>query len=221
MDDLSTVRTANHRAYGRIASLWDETVNDHYDFPLHERCRKRFLRGLPGRRILEIGCGLGWDSHFFSLAGYDVTATDFQEEFVALTRARNPLVNALVMDMTDPIPFPEPFHGIYSFASFLHVPLEQSEETLKRLGALLSENGVLFIHHVQSTKGFDRYIQESLLIENNPVHCYCHSEPDMRNMLMNAGFSNIRFTRFRTGKTSNLAQHNGLIPYQVISTVSR
>ncbi|MCE5250529.1 methyltransferase domain-containing protein [bacterium] len=217
MDTLSAIQAINHDSYGRIASLWDRTVKENYDFELHERCRNLFIRHLPGKRILEVGCGLGWDSHFFSLAGYDVTATDFQEEFIALTKSRNPGVKAQVMDMTIPAHFPEPFHGIYGFASFLHIPREQSEETLKRLAALLCDNGVFFLHHVRSNKGIIRYTQPRLLIDNNPAYCFCHSEDEMKQMLLNAGLSSIQFTGYSSGKSGGLSEELGLSPYQVLS----
>jgi len=217
LDTLSEILETNHDSYGRIASLWDKTADENYDFKLHEQCRDLFTRHLPGKRILEVGCGLGWDSHFFSLAGYDVTATDFQESFVALTKSRNPDVNTVVMNMIDPIRFPEPFHGIYGFASFLHIPREQSEESIKRWADLLCVNGVLFLHHVQSSRGIDRYTQAKLLIENNPAYCFCHSEYEMEQMLVNAGFSSIQFTDYSSGKKSDLSVELGLSPYQILS----
>lgn len=217
MDDLSAIRAANYHSYGRIASLWNERAHEHYDFDLHERCRNLFLPYLPGKRILEVGCGLGWDSHFFSLAGYEVTATDFQEAFVTLTKSRNPDVKTLVMDMTSPVHFPEPFHGIYGFASFLHVPREQSEETIRRLAALLCDNGILFLYHVRSDRGITRYTQEKLLVEHNPVHCFCHSEDEMRQMLARAGFSSIRFTYDSAKKSTDTSRELSLSAYQVLS----
>ena len=217
MDTISAIHASNHAAYGRIAALWNETVDGHYDFAAHERCREVFTRHLPGRRILEVGCGLGWDSGFFSRAGYDVTATDFQEAFVALTKLRNPDVTALVMDMTRPLPFSEPFHGIYGFASFLHVPREQSEETLRRFAALLMEDGILFLRHARSDKGHGRYTQPNLLIDDNPVSCFCHSEREMEVMLLNAGFSSVQFTGDSPENPGCLAGELGLVPYQVLA----
>ncbi len=218
MDDFMEIREANHRAYGRIAETWEKRTAETYDFGLHEKCRELFIGCIPGPRILEVGCGLGWDSHSFALAGYDVTATDFHEVFVELARSRNQHVKALVMDMTAPDSFPEPFHGIYGFASFLHVPHGRSAETIRKLGELLCERGVLFLHHVKSTLGLDRYTQDALLMEGNPAYCFCHSEEEMERMLLDAGFSSVRFHHLTSGKPkSPLAKKLGLEHYQVIA----
>lgn len=221
MNDILDTQAVNHRSYGIIAALWNETVEKNYDFSLHERCRELFIRHLSGKRILEVGCGLGWDSDFFAKAGYDVTATDFQEAFVALAGSRNPDVTASVMDMMNPSHFPEPFHGIYGFASFLHVPREKSGETLRGLASLLGETGVLFLHHVGSAKGFPGYTQDNLLIENNPVYCTCHSEDEMRELLSEAGFSSILFHCLPKWKTNALTEKYGLYTYQVIAIRGR
>lgn len=40
-----------------------------------------------GRSLLELGCGLGLDTIAAMLAGYDVTATDYYEQAIHMTRA--------------------------------------------------------------------------------------------------------------------------------------
>lgn len=40
-----------------------------------------------GRRLLEMGCGLGLDSIAAMLAGFDVTSTDYYEQSIHMTRA--------------------------------------------------------------------------------------------------------------------------------------
>ncbi len=217
MDAFQTMQETNRRSYGKIASLWNENASSKYDFAIHKRCREQFIKHLPGKRILEVGCGLGWDSHFFASDGYDITATDFLGEFVALAGSRNPKVKALVMDMLSPVSFSEPFQGIYGFASFLHIPREKSSEVLRWMGSILVSGGVLFLHHVQSNKGLSGYIQDNLLIHDNPVHCTCHSIDEMGRLLAEAGFSSLRFTRYSSRTRTALAEAYGLSSYQVLA----
>lgn len=54
------------------------------DAIMREACRSTFLKALPGKDVLEIGCGPGVDSHFLSVAGLTVTATDFSDEFYSI-----------------------------------------------------------------------------------------------------------------------------------------
>ena len=43
----------------------------------------------PGRKLLEIGCGTGWWSSFFSRLGFCVTGVDISPEMVDAARAKN------------------------------------------------------------------------------------------------------------------------------------
>jgi len=83
-----------------------------------------------GRRVLEIGCGLGTDTISFARAGAQVTAIELSEESAALARAR-----ASVYGLTDRIAIhvgnaeelpsiltPQPFDLIYSFGVIHHSP---------------------------------------------------------------------------------------------------
>jgi SAM-dependent methyltransferase len=83
-----------------------------------------------GRRVLEIGCGLGTDTISFARAGAQVTAIELSEESAALARRR-----ADVYGLTDRVRIhvgdaeelpavvpPEPFDLVYSFGVIHHSP---------------------------------------------------------------------------------------------------
>ena len=83
-----------------------------------------------GRRVLEIGCGLGTDTINFARAGAQVTAIELSEESAALARTR-----ADVYGLTDRVRIhvgdaeqlpdvltPQPFDLIYSFGVIHHSP---------------------------------------------------------------------------------------------------
>jgi len=83
-----------------------------------------------GRRVLEIGCGLGTDTISFARAGAQVTAIELSEESAALARTR-----AEVYGLADRVRIhvgnaeelpkvvsPEPFDLIYSFGVIHHSP---------------------------------------------------------------------------------------------------
>jgi len=83
-----------------------------------------------GKRVLEIGCGIGTDTINFARAGAIVTAVDLSSESLDLARRR-----AKVFGLADKITFyeanaeqladvipPEPFDLIYSFGVIHHSP---------------------------------------------------------------------------------------------------
>ncbi len=86
-----------------------------------------------GKRVLEIGCGLGTDTMNFARAGAQVTAVDLSEKSIDLARKR-----AQVLGLQDAIRFaqadaehltdviaPEPFDLVYSFGVIHHTPHPQ------------------------------------------------------------------------------------------------
>lgn len=81
-----------------------------------------------GKRVLEVGCGIGTDSVNFARARADLTAVDLSEESLALCRqrfevyglkARLYCANAEELAMTVP---PEPYDLVYSWGVIHHTP---------------------------------------------------------------------------------------------------
>lgn len=83
-----------------------------------------------GRKVLEIGCGIGTDTMSFARAGAEVTAVDLSAKSLLLARQR-----AEVYGLSDRIRFyeanaenlsqiipPEPYDLIYSFGVIHHTP---------------------------------------------------------------------------------------------------
>ena len=83
-----------------------------------------------GKRVLEIGCGLGTDTINFARAGASITAVDLSSKSLELARQR-----AQVFGLSDQVRFveadaeqlaayvePEPYDLIYSFGVIHHSP---------------------------------------------------------------------------------------------------
>jgi len=104
-----------------------------------------FIKNLSSNKVLEIGCGPGYHARYFSQHGLLVTATDFSEKFVAMTRSRAPKAKVLKMDMRK-LKFPAShFDGIWAMASFLHIPKNQGKKTLLGFNRVLKSGGLLLI----------------------------------------------------------------------------
>lgn len=105
-----------------------------------------FARGLPGKRLLDLGCGLGRDAHHFARLGFEVTAVDYSEAMIEAARAASTTLNpphfqVLNMQAIGEA-FPEcSFDGAWVCASLLHVPEPDVPAVLAGLHRVLAPGG--------------------------------------------------------------------------------
>jgi 2-polyprenyl-3-methyl-5-hydroxy-6-metoxy-1,4-benzoquinol methylase len=115
-----------------------------------------------GKRVLEVGCGIGTDSINFARVGAELTAVDLSGESLRLAERR-----AEVMGVADRIRFAqadaeelasvlggERFDLIYSFGVIHHTP--HPERALAEMRALAAPGGTmkLMVYHRRSWKVF-------------------------------------------------------------------
>jgi 2-polyprenyl-3-methyl-5-hydroxy-6-metoxy-1,4-benzoquinol methylase len=115
-----------------------------------------------GKRVLEVGCGIGTDSINFARAGANLTAVELSGESLRIAAER-----ADVMDVAHRIRFiqanaeeltsaldDEPYDLVYSFGVIHHTP--RPEKALAEMRALLAPRGTLklMIYHRRSWKVF-------------------------------------------------------------------
>lgn len=112
-----------------------------------------------GKRVLEIGCGIGTDTMNFARAGADVTAVDLSEQSLELARKRASVLGlsnirflqADIECLPSVLP-PEPYDLVYSFGVIHHTP--NPEVALRQLRGYMKPNGALklMVYHRYSWK---------------------------------------------------------------------
>jgi ubiquinone/menaquinone biosynthesis C-methylase UbiE len=104
-----------------------------------------FQKYLPGKKILDVGCGPGRDVEAFCKRGFDVTGIDLTLSFVEMAQKRVPEAKVIQMDMRH-LEFPdESFDGIWSLASLIHIPKKDIKKTLEGFYRVLEKKGVIFL----------------------------------------------------------------------------
>jgi 2-polyprenyl-3-methyl-5-hydroxy-6-metoxy-1,4-benzoquinol methylase len=102
-----------------------------------------FLKYFPsGGKLLDLGCGSGRDSAYFSSLGFQVTAVDGSEELCKRVKEHYG-IDAHCIRFED-ISFHEEFDAIWACASLLHVNKVDIPGVLARVFAALKPGGILY-----------------------------------------------------------------------------
>jgi SAM-dependent methyltransferase len=81
------------------------TVCDSSD-PWLERWKATLISCQSGP-LLELGCGAGRDTRFLTALGREVIAGDYSQEALVLCRRAAPLADVRLIDLREPLPFPD------------------------------------------------------------------------------------------------------------------
>lgn len=120
-----------------------------------------------GKRVLEIGCGLGTDTMNFARAGADVTAVDLSEKSIEIARQRAAVYglsnirfcHGNAEELTSFVP-PGGYDLIYSFGVIHHTP--HPERVIEQL-RLCSKPGTklkIMVYHRNSWKALQILLRE-------------------------------------------------------------
>ncbi|ELZ23466.1 ubiquinone/menaquinone biosynthesis methyltransferase UbiE [Halosimplex carlsbadense 2-9-1] len=96
-------------------------------------------------RVLDVGCGPGWESAAFTEAGFDTVPFDLTRSFLDRARERVPDGAPVRGDMRT-LPFADDgFDGLWACASLLHVPERDVSATLAEFERVLAQGGVALV----------------------------------------------------------------------------
>lgn len=163
-----------------------------------------------GRRVLELGCGIGTDTISFARAGAQVTAVDLSAESLSVARQRAEtfgladrirFYQADGEDLSRQVPV-EPYDLVYSFGVVHHTP--HPGRAVAELRRFLAPGGVaeIMVYHRYSCKvlgillgrGKGRFWRSPQLVaahseaqDGCPV-TYVYSRAEGRRLLENHGF---------------------------------
>ena len=104
---------------------------------------RRFLEQLPSHAsILDLGCGSGRDSRFFSELGHRVTAVDGSAELCRQAEQVTGFpVRCILFEELD---YSDAFDGIWACASLLHVEKDKMRQVLDLVARAMKTGGILY-----------------------------------------------------------------------------
>jgi SAM-dependent methyltransferase len=114
-----------------------------------------YVLALPaGARVLDVGCGSGWLSEYFSRLGYDCTGIDISSDLIVMANERlssvpygsdhqTPLKYRFLVHDIESGPLAESFDAILCYDSLHHFENEQA--VVANIAAMLNYGGQLFV----------------------------------------------------------------------------
>lgn len=154
-------------AYNEIATQYQEAYAeaDEYDLKYVEE----FSELLPGRRVIDLGCGTGTIAAYLTRRGYEVIGIDHSENMLKIARKTCPQNQFEQLNILDISLDYDKFDGIILSYVANHFSHEMLESLKPILDSLLSEQGIIY---VAAHMGDDEQVVEDPLDEN--IQLYYH-----------------------------------------------
>jgi SAM-dependent methyltransferase len=105
-----------------------------------------FLTLLPAKpKILDLGCGPGYESMRLHAEGAEVLGVDFSPENIRIARERCPQCRFVELDFRQLDNRWGTFDGVFASASLIHIPRAELPEVLDKIAGVLSGRGKLLM----------------------------------------------------------------------------
>ncbi|MBS3133702.1 class I SAM-dependent methyltransferase [Candidatus Woesearchaeota archaeon] len=128
-------------AYNKIADLYAYyNYNKLLQFQLN-----KFISLLPGKKVLDAGCGPGRDVSYFMDEGIDVTGIDASLGMINAAKKRVERGKFFLMDFRNIKFDDESFDGIWCMAGLANLPREYLDNVMKEFHRVLNNKGVIYL----------------------------------------------------------------------------
>ncbi len=95
-------------------------------------------------KVLDLGCGIGYDSDYLTKKGLEVIACDFSDVALRRLRERVPNVKTMQLDISEPLPFNNnSFDLIVADLSLHYFDENTTEKIMKEIKRVLTPSGCL------------------------------------------------------------------------------
>jgi 2-polyprenyl-3-methyl-5-hydroxy-6-metoxy-1,4-benzoquinol methylase len=133
--------------YNKTATGWsDEWYKEKKQSLILEKFYNCFNQvGFAHPKILDLGCGAGYDSKIMSKLGARTVGVDLSEKSIAIAKKEVPACKFFVGDITDSLEKLGRFDGMFCLATIMHVNVNQMKKTFQNIARVLKKGGLLLI----------------------------------------------------------------------------
>ena len=167
--------------YNKIAQEYDkEFGNDYSDTPYVDK----FLNYLEGKKVLDIGCGVGNLTKYIMDKGFNVEGIDLSKGMLNIAKQKYSDIKFYEMNMKE-ITLRKKYDGIMLAYSLFHLTKKEVIEVLPKYYDLLNSNGkiLLILQYGQGERIIDEPLKEGLKIFIN-----YYSQDEIIEILRNNSF---------------------------------
>ena len=167
--------------YNKIAQEYDkEFGNDYSDTPYVDK----FLNYLEGKKVLDIGCGVGNLTKYIMDKGFNVEGIDLSKEMLSIAKQKYSDIKFYEMNMKE-ITLRKKYDGIMLAYSLFHLTKKEVIEVLPKYYDLLNSNGkiLLILQYGQGERIVDEPLKKGLKIFIN-----YYSQDEIIEILKNNNF---------------------------------
>lgn len=174
-----------------VVSVYDKIAKQYANkFSKPSEFIDEFLLALPGKKILDVGCGPGIDSGYMKNKGFVVTGIDLSKTMLKIAKKSFPDIKFLCKDIRKISYRKESFDGIFASCSLIHIPKEDTSKTLRKFYKILKNNGVLYTA-LQEGKSEETYINEPFK-QDEKLFLNIISRDEIIEFLKSSGFAIIK-----------------------------
>jgi ubiquinone/menaquinone biosynthesis C-methylase UbiE len=172
------------RVYNKIAKIYSK-YNYH---KLMQYELTKFGSLLKGKKILDVGCGVGRDVEYLMEDGFDVIGIDISKNMISEAKKNVPKGKFIIMDFRKMKFKDKSFDGIWSMASLQHIDRREIINVLKEFNRVLHNGGILYLA-VYEGEGEKEIVKPEY--NNELRHVYLYKKDEMEKYLEDAGFKII------------------------------
>lgn len=171
--------------------------------PLNNADKALFVKEHLKGKILDVGCGSGFDANYFYEAGYAVEGTDVSRTAIKIAKENFPDIDFFVHNF-ELSKLDRKYDTIYCFEVIEHV--FDYKTFIKNMRASLEDGGALIIS-TPNIFGLKSYMR--LLLRDGTVFGVCTSDDShirffskgvLNKVLVETGFEIIKIKTFSTGR---------------------